>query len=146
MASGSAFPGLMAAALFLPQQWACSTPSAPPEEDTGFYVASSEPQDRDETVVEAVNPELRLSRNADPGTCSQRNVFLLQVTDSGNTVTRYLDYQITFPDDGLKISMEPDNNLLPGFWYMLTVSTAADSCTDLDGLPIQPFSSYFYVP
>jgi len=123
---------------------ACSHP-VEDLQDTGFRVAAVVPLDDDMAVVESANPELRVTAYADPIACNTDTVRLVGV-DEGNSVTRSVDYLVSFPDNGRKIRIEPEGTLANGYWYMIALRSGSTGCTDTNGRVIQPFASRFYVP
>jgi hypothetical protein len=123
----------------------CGEDPDQPTDDTGFHVATVIPLDEDPAVVESANPELRLSATADPTTCDVDSILLVGVAD-GNSVVREIDYDLSFPDNGRKIRIEPAGTLANGYWYMITVRSGTWGCTDTTGRMIAPFASRFYVP
>jgi hypothetical protein len=143
MAARHALPGLglIAAAIIT----GCPDPEPVEPEDTGFRVVAVVPLDDDENVVESAHPELRVTAYASPETCTVDTVRLVTVGE-GNSVVQDIPADISFPDNGRKIRLEPEGSLANGYWYMLTVRSGALGCTDTNGRMIQPFASRFYVP
>ncbi len=123
----------------------CDEPEAPELRDTGFRVVAVVPLDHDENAIESTNPELRVSAYADPSSCTTSTVHLAVVAD-GNSVVDDVNYELSFPDNGRKIRLEPDHALPNGYWYMLTVRSGVWGCTDTNGRMIAPFASRFFVP
>ena len=117
----------------------------PPGEDTGFRVAAVVPVDGDEATVESANPELRVSAYADPTTCTEQTVRLVGVAE-GNTVVREVETTLAFSDNGRKIRLEHSDPLARGYWYMITVRSGSQGCTDTNQRMIAPFASSFFVP
>ncbi len=143
MAARHALPGLTLAAAAL--LVACGDPIEPELRDTGFRVVAVVPLDDDEYAIESVNPELRVTAYADPTSCTPETVRLVAVGE-GNSVVREVAYELTFPDNGRKIRMEPEHALANGYWYMVTVRSGIWGCTDTNGRMIAPFASRFFVP
>jgi hypothetical protein len=123
----------------------CGGEDDPPTEDTGFFVAAVVPLDGDQVVVESANPELRVSANADPESCTADTIRLVAVGE-GNAVVREPAYTVSFPDNGRKIRIEPEETMARGYWYMIAVRSGDWGCTDTDGRMIAPFTSSFFVP
>jgi hypothetical protein len=143
MAAHCTLRALGAAALVLAS---LGCPATEPDiEDTGFRVAAVVPLDDDQAVVESANPELRVTAYADPVSCDTDSVRLVAVAD-GNSVVRDIDYELSFPDNGRKIRIEPSGTLATGYWYMITLRSGDWGCTDTNGRVIAPFASSFYVP
>jgi len=115
------------------------------EGDTGFHVAVVDPADGSQEVVDAISPELGLNASASEQTCTTDTVSLVSSTP-GSTVTGNIAYTLNFLDDGRKIQIDPEDPLLRGYWYQITVRSGVVGCTDQDGRVILPFASSFFVP
>lgn len=126
--------------------WGCNDNETAEIKDTGFTVATVIPVDGDEEVVESINPELRVNHFADPSTCNEKTIDLVRVVEGEESVTWEWTGEILFPDNGLKIKLQPEGVLPNGYWYMLTVRSGSWGCTDTHGEVIKPFASRFYVP
>jgi len=113
--------------------------------DPGFLVAAVVPEDGDDDVVRSVNPALRVNASADPATCTTDTVRLVRVT-AGDAVASEVECTLSFPDDGLKIKLDPVGGLTSGYGYMLTVRSGTSGCTDTDRRVVRPFASRFFVP
>jgi len=145
MATRRALPGMTTAALISALAVGCGDPVEPSTEDTGFRVVAVVPLDDDEYAIESVNPELRVTAYADPTSCDRDAVRLVSVGE-GNSVVREISYELSFPDNGRKIRMEPEHALANGYWYMITVRSGVWGCTDTNGRMIAPFAARFFVP
>jgi hypothetical protein len=141
MAAHRALPGLTALLLLAP---GCQEDD-PSTGDTGFRVNTVVPLDEDQSVVESANPELRVTAYADPTSCDTDSIRMVAISE-GNSVVREIDYELSFPDNGRKIRIEPEGTLANGYWYMITVRSGVWGCTDTNGRMIAPFASRFYVP
>ena len=121
----------------------CGTPDDSSFEDTGFYVGEVVPADGDQDVLVSASPNLLLSAPASAETCTVSTVQLVAVAGS-NAVATHIDATLEFDGDE-KIIINPDNELVPGFTYMVTVRSGVEGCTSEDGLMIRPFASRFTV-
>jgi len=121
----------------------CGADDDPNFSDTGFYVGEIVPADGDEDVLVSASPNLLLSAAASAETCTTSTVQLVAVADS-NAVADHIETSLEFDGDE-KIVINPANELVPGFTYMVTVRSGSEGCTSEDGWMVRPFASRFKV-
>lgn len=131
--------------LILAAVLACAeeAPVAPPE--TGFRVIGVVPDDGAADVIPDAIPELRFSEPTVETTCNADTVRLDGLAEDGS-VAFPVDAALIVVDRGSKLQLDPDEALLPGWSYALTVQGGADGCTNAAGDPIEPFGARFWVP
>ena len=115
----------------------------PSYDDTGFFVGEVVPADGDADVLLSASPNLLLSGAADTETCTTDTVQLLTV-GTNNAVAEHVDAELEFDGDE-KILINPTNELVPGYSYMVTVRSGSTGCTSQNGVMIRPFASRFTV-
>jgi hypothetical protein len=110
-----------------------------------FVVASSAPEQGDVNVTVAQAPEFRLNAPADPETCNTSNLLLVGMDESGEFAFD-VNHTVVFQDEGNKLLLTHSEPLLRGYWYAAMSINSATPCTNLDGLPLEPYGIEFYVP
>jgi hypothetical protein len=113
------------------------------EDDTGFFVGEVVPVDGDKDVLLSTSPNLLLSSAADTDTCTIETVQLLTIGAS-NAVGEHVESVLEFDGDE-KILINPINELVPGYSYMISIRSGSGGCTSENGVMIRPFASRFTV-
>jgi hypothetical protein len=125
---------------------ACGTGPADTGE-LGFYVASSVPEHGDESVLEAVLPEFRLSGVADTSVCDERHFQIVALDDQVHgAVAFFPEVTVEFVDDGQKVLLQHLEPFQSGYSYAILAVEGAEPCLDIDGEPLRPFGVEFYIP
>lgn len=127
----------------LPLLLACD--DAAPEADDAFEVTAVVPADGAEDAVEAQQPELHLSAEADLKQCSADTIRLDGVLADGS-VAFPVELTIEEGGDSSRLLLRHEGGLPRGWAYAITVQSGEDGCLDLDGRQIVPFQSTFVVP
>ncbi|MCB9761878.1 MAG: hypothetical protein H6739_18760 [Alphaproteobacteria bacterium] len=110
-----------------------------------FEVVSSMPEDGAADVPEALAPELRVSGEADPVTCTPDTLGLGALAAHGGLAFE-VGLSVTLKDEGRKIVLAPDEPLPQGFTYAYLVRAGSDACSDTLGRSLGPFYAEFTVP
>ena len=112
---------------------------------SGFYVASSSPEQGATDVLANQAPEFFLSGPADPAACNESQFILAAIDESGEYAFD-VDFGVSVSEDGLSVSLTHKEAFLNGFWYVAMVRDTESPCVDSDGEAIRPFGVEFYVP
>ena len=115
--------------------------------ELGFHVASSVPEHGDESVLEAVLPEFRLSGVADTSICDERHFQIVALDDQVHgAVAFFPEVTVEFVDDGNKVLLQHLEPFVSGYYYAMLAVEGAEPCLDIDGEPLRPFGAEFYIP
>lgn len=115
--------------------------------DLGFHVASSVPEHGEQSVLEAVLPEFRLSGMADTSLCDERHFQIVALDDQVHgAVAFFPDVTVEFIDEGNKVLLQHLEPFVSGYSYAMLAVEGAEPCLDIDGEPLRPFGAEFYIP
>jgi hypothetical protein len=115
--------------------------------ELGFHVASSIPEHGDQSVLEAVLPEFRLSAAADTSLCDESHFQIVALNDEVHgAVAFFPDVTVEFVDGGNKVILSHLEPFTAGYSYAILAVEGAEPCLDLDGEQLRPFGAEFYIP
>lgn len=124
----------------------CSTPPVDTG-DLGFHVVGSQPEHGDQTVLEAVLPELRLSAPADTSVCGYDHFVLVAIDDQVHgEVAFYPEIELEFVDSGNKVLFNHEEPFPSGYAYAMMALETDNPCTDTNGVPLRAHGVEFYIP
>ena len=110
-------------------------------------MTSSVPEHGEESVLEAILPEFRLSSAADTSVCDERHFQIVALDDQVHgAVAFFPDVTVEFVDSGNKVILQHTVAFPSGYSYAILAVEGEEPCLDLDGEPLRPFGAEFYIP